>query len=82
MKQEHTDIKTISVRLLANLKKYSPENDMMAIHKDETIIDVIGNLGINPELVQMAFVDGRFVELDSMVGDAQKVLLLPAIGGG
>ncbi len=82
MKQIKTDTRTIKIRFLAGLEKHSPESGVVSISKGESIFDVLHRLNINRELVQMAFVDGRFIELDTPLDGAEKILLLPAIGGG
>lgn len=73
---------TIDIRLVASLKRYSPETSQLLIQQDETISDILDRLGIDREMVQMAFVDGRFVDFETPLTNAGKVLLLPAIGGG
>lgn len=82
MKQIKTDTQAIKIRFLAGLEKYSPESGVVLISKGETVLDVLQYLNIKRELVQMAFVDGRFIELDTPLDGAEKILLLPAIGGG
>ncbi|WP_136809880.1 MoaD/ThiS family protein [Desulfosediminicola flagellatus] len=76
------DKHVIKIRLLAGLEKYGPKDGEISVAKDETILDIVHHLNLNSDLVQMAFVDGRFIEFDTPVGRAEKILLLPAIGGG
>lgn len=73
---------TLTIRLLAGLKKYNPTNEEIVVYPGDTIADIITRLGINRELVSTAFLDGRFIDFDKRIERAEKLLLLPAIGGG
>lgn len=72
----------IEVRLLASLKKYSPLSNYIEIFGQETVSDIIHNLGIDHQLVRTAFLDGKFVTFSTKIGHSEKLLLLPVVGGG
>jgi len=76
------DSHTIEVSLMASLQKYGPADGKITVKHNQTVRDLIEILGLRDGMVQMAFVDGRFTDLDSPLDDVKKVLLLPAVGGG
>ncbi len=77
-----TSQQTIHIQLMAALGKYEPPQGMLTITSGDTVLDVIRRLGINAELVQMAFADGKFISFDTALDNTRRLLLLPAIGGG
>lgn len=77
-----TSQQTIQIQLMAALGKYGPPQGMLTITAGDTVLDVIRRLGINAELVQMAFADGEFISFDTTLDNTRRLLLLPAIGGG
>jgi len=72
----------MEVKLLAGLKKYGPASNQLLVEENETVADIIRRLDINSELIRNAFLDGRFVSLETKITGSRKLLLLPAIGGG
>jgi len=82
MRKTATGQHLIEIQLMANLSKYRPAGGTLLISSVDTVIDVIRRLGIEPDIVQMAFVDGKFIHLTSPLKQAARLLLLPAIGGG
>lgn len=82
MKKNITPQRLIEIQLMAGLNKYRPVDGTVLIDMDDTVMDVIQKLGIDKELVQMAFVDGKFVNFTTPLKKAGRILLLPAVGGG
>lgn len=82
MEMHGTSERTIQIQLMASLDKEGSPQRMLVITPEETVFDVIRRLGINVDLVQMAFADGKFISFESTLDKTKKLLLLPAIGGG
>jgi sulfur carrier protein ThiS len=82
MKNDISSKRLIEIQMMAGLRKYLPPQGTLLIDTDDTVMDVIQKLGIDKEIVQMAFVDGKFINFTTPLRKARKVLLIPAIGGG
>ncbi len=73
---------TIEVRLLANLKKYSPPEGKVTVERGSTIEDLIEFLGVDHQLVGSVFADGNFTDRQKKLDDIKKISFLPIISGG
>lgn len=73
---------TIEVSLMSSLQKYAPADGSVCIESGQTVRDLMQILGLQEGMVQMVFADGQFTDLDSSLDNVQKILLLPAVGGG
>ena len=47
----------------------------------ETVKDLAGRVGVDTEKVQVAFVNGRRGELDTVLANGDRVGFVPAVGG-
>lgn len=72
----------IEVSLMASLQKYAPDGGTICIESGQTVRDLMQILGLREGMVQMVFADGQFTDLDSSLDSVQRILLLPAVGGG
>ena len=72
----------IELTLVGLLKEYGPAQVSLPIESGQTVLDVIGRLGLNPELVAIVMVNGRQRFKDSPLRPGDRVKLLPLIGGG
>jgi len=72
----------IELTLVGLLRKYGPAQVSLPIESGQTVLDVIGRLGLNPELVAIVVVNGRQRFKDHPLHPGDRVKLLPLIGGG
>lgn len=73
---------TVQVSLMSTLKRFAPPDGIVTINKDANVEDLITHLGVDSQLVQMVFIDGSFCDRKHPLAGANKVLLLPTVGGG
>ena len=72
----------IELTLVGLLRRYGPAQVALPIESGQTVLDVIGQLGLNPELVAIVMVNGRQRFKDHALHPGDRVKLLPLIGGG
>lgn len=77
----------IKVRLYATLNKYNPRGSntrefTLEIKPGTSLLKVYEILGIPPEEIKQAFVNGRRVEPDYILKDNDEIGIFPPIAGG
>lgn len=75
----------IEVRLYANLTRTSGEGAtefQVGARPGLTVEDVVNERGIRVQDVHIVMVNGRGAELDTPLGDGDRLGLFPAISGG
>lgn len=73
----------ITVKCFATLNQFQPaDEEHFPVEPGETAADVIGRLGISPDLVAVLFVNGAHASPDRVLADGDRVSLFPAVGGG
>jgi len=77
----------IRVRLYATLNKYNPRGPntrefTLEIEPGTNLLKLYEILGIPPEEIKQAFVNGRRVEADYILKDNDEIGIFPPIAGG
>jgi len=77
----------VAVRLFASLEKARPglragEPLVVELEARATVRQLVGTLGVAPESIRLAFVNGLVRGFDHVLADRDRVALFPAIGGG
>ncbi len=77
----------IDVYLYASLAKYLPQNVAgryvtLDVDANSRIRDVVELLTIPEKSIKLIFVNGTHAQLDTVVGDGDRVGLFPPVGGG
>ncbi len=73
----------ILLKCYATLSEYQPENhESYPVQEGKTVLDLIGELSIDPEEVKVCFLNGRAVPFSTPLHDNDRVALFPAVGGG
>ena len=72
----------ISLRATSDLAGLIPPTGRVRIDDDSRVGDLLGNLGINSDLVMLFVIDGELADLDSPLEDGMTLELIPPISGG
>lgn len=72
----------IEVLCFATLAGHTPPGKRMELDAEVTLGDLLPMLDLTEEDVKILFVNGKHVELDSVVVDGDRVGIFPAVGGG
>lgn len=73
----------IIVKCFATLAPHLPENsDDFPIKKGETVAEVAQRIGIDPDEINLIFVNSARAYLDTKLQDGDRLGLFPAVGGG
>ena len=72
----------VELTLVGLLRKYGPTHASLAVEPGSTVREVIGELGVNPDLVAIVMVNGRQKSKDHPLQPGDMVKLLPMVGGG
>lgn len=75
-------MKSVQVTLVGMLKKYGPGQSSFAIEPEGTVMDIIEDLGLNPDLVAIVMVNGRQRYKSYRLQEGDRVKLVPMVGGG
>ena len=81
LRKEGENLK-IFVKLFANLRDNREKEQYMDFKEGMTPKDVIENLGIPVGDVAIIMINGRRVELDTVILEDDTVALFPPVGGG
>jgi molybdopterin converting factor small subunit len=77
----------VKVRLFATLRKYLPELDpghskQIKLQVNSTISDLYEDLGIQKNVMKIAFVNGILCEIDTLLQEGDEIGIFPPIEGG
>jgi sulfur carrier protein ThiS len=72
----------VELTLVGLLRKYGPARVSRPVEPGQTIAEVIGDLGLNPDLVAIVMVNGRQRSKSDSLQPGDTVKLLPMVGGG
>lgn len=68
--------------LVGLLKKYGPAESRLAVEPGQTVLEVIGDLGLDADLVAFVMVNGRQKFKSYRLREGDRVKLVPMVGGG
>lgn len=72
----------VELTLVGLLRKYGPAQASLTVKPGETVVDVIRELGLNPDLVAIVMVNGRQRSKADPLDPGDRVKLVPMVGGG
>lgn len=75
----------VTVKLLSTFRKYGDHlpNGKAKLKEGSSVQDLVMEIGLPPKYVRLVFVNGRQVNLQTMLSHEDTVVFLPpAIGGG
>jgi sulfur carrier protein ThiS len=72
----------VDLTLVGLLKKYGPAHVVRPVKPGQTVAEVVGELGLNPDLVAIVMVNGRQGSKSDPLQPGDTVKLLPMVGGG
>ena len=75
----------VSVKLISTFAKYKKNlvNDNAMVKEGSAIRDLAKEIGLPPKLVRLVFINGKQVDLDTVLSEGDTVFFLPpALGGG
>ncbi len=72
----------VELTLVGLLRKYGPAHTSLTVKPGETVVDVIRELGLNPDLVAIVMVNGRQRSKADPLDPGDRVKLVPMVGGG
>jgi sulfur carrier protein ThiS len=72
----------VQFTLVGLLKKYGPAHAVRPVEPGQTVAEVVGELGLNPDLVAIVMVNGRQRSKSDLLQPGDRVKLLPMVGGG
>lgn len=73
----------IDLKLYATLNKFLPESaDKFPVKEGETVLSLMGKLGIPREEAKLIFIDGVKREVDTVLEGGERVGIFPPVGGG
>jgi thiamine biosynthesis protein ThiS len=75
-------VKSVHLTLVGLLKKYGPAQSSLTVEPGRTVMEVIEDLGLNPDLVAIVMVNGRQKFKSYRLQDGDNVKLVPMVGGG
>lgn len=73
----------IILKCFATLAPHLPENsDDFPIEQNETVASVARRIGIDPDEINLIFVNSARAYLETKLQDGDRLGLFPAVGGG
>jgi sulfur carrier protein ThiS len=73
---------TVELVLVGLLRNYGPAQASLPVEQGETVLDLIRELGLDPDLVAIVMVNGRQQFKSHRLQPGDRVKLLPMVGGG
>jgi len=73
---------SVELVLVGLLRNYGPAQASLPVEPGETVLDLIRELGLNPDLVAIVMVNGRQQFKSHLLQPGDRVKLLPMVGGG
>lgn len=72
----------VEIKLFASLQKFMPNVEKVELDDNCTVLELLEKIGINSSEVAITLVNGRHVQLDQTLHDAETVAIFPPIAGG
>jgi len=72
----------LEIKLFASLQKFMPKVEKIELDDNCTVLELLEKIGINSSEVAITLVNGRHVQLDQTLHDAETVAIFPPIAGG
>lgn len=72
----------VELTLVGLLRSYGPAQSSLPVVPGETVLDLIQELGLDPDLVAIVMVNGRQQFKSHRLQPGDRVKLLPMVGGG
>jgi len=72
----------LEIKLFASLQKFMPNVEKVELDDNCTVLELLEKIGINSSEVAITLVNGRHVQLDQILHDAETVAIFPPIAGG
>lgn len=72
----------LTVKCYATLAAHTPAGGLFELAPGLTVAGLLAALGLAPDEVKVAFVNGLHAGLDQELKDGDRVGLFPAVGGG
>jgi molybdopterin converting factor small subunit len=72
----------INLRATGDLAKLIPPTGGVVVEEEARIGDVLGDLGIDSDLVMLFVIDGELADIDSPLREGMTLELIPPISGG
>ncbi len=72
----------LEIKLFASLQKFMPNVEKVELDDNCTVLELLEKIGINSSEVAITLVNGRHVQLDQTLHDAETVAIFPPIAGG
>lgn len=72
----------LEIKLFASLQKFMPNVERVELNDNCTVLELLEKIGINSSEVAITLVNGRHVQLDQTLHDAETVAIFPPIAGG
>lgn len=72
----------VQLTLVGLLKEYAPAQPSPTVESGRTVMEVIEDLGLDPELVAIVMVNGRQRFKSYRLRDGDRLKLVPMVGGG
>ena len=73
---------TVELVLVGLLRNYGPAQTSLPAEQGDTVLDLIRELGLDPDLVAIVMVNGRQEFKSHRLQPGERVKLLPMVGGG
>ena len=72
----------VELTLVGLLRNYGPAQSSLPVKPGDTVLDLIRELGLEPDLVAIVMVNGRQQFKSHHLQPGDRVKLLPMVGGG
>ena len=72
----------VQLTLVGLLKKCGPAQSPLSVESGRTVMEVITDLGLDPDLVAIVMVNGRQEFKSYRLQEGDNVKLVPMVGGG
>jgi thiamine biosynthesis protein ThiS len=75
-------VKNVQLTLVGLLKKYGPTQSPVTVEAGQTVLEIIKDLGLDPDLVAIVMVNGHQEFKSYCLQEGDRVKLVPIVGGG
>jgi len=75
-------VEEVQLTLVGLLKEYGPAQSSLTVEPGQTVMEVIHELGLDPDLVAIVMVNGRQRFKSYRLQEGDNVKLVPLVGGG
>jgi thiamine biosynthesis protein ThiS len=75
-------VKNVQLTLVGLLKKCGPTQSPVTVKAGQTVLEIIEDLGLDPDLVAFVMVNGQQKFKSYRLREGDRVKLVPMVGGG